>query len=117
MTANSSAAPVGPLLAITEDPSGGSLGLALPEGELVLDTVRGTAAEPRTWRDPQVDPDESAAVLAEALIDFGELGSPRLGLVPVARGADVLSAIGWTGPVNYRGGIGPFSAVLRCEEG
>ncbi|HEX2089532.1 MAG TPA: DUF4253 domain-containing protein [Actinomycetota bacterium] len=40
----------------------------------------------------------------------------RLGLVPVARPADVPAAVGWAGPTNYYSDMGQLAAVLRSWE-
>jgi hypothetical protein len=40
----------------------------------------------------------------------------RLGLVAVARPADVPATLGWSGPVNYHSDMGRLSAVLRSSE-
>jgi len=42
--------------------------------------------------------------------------SGRIGLVGVTRPADVLSVLGWMGPVNHYGDMGMLSAVLRSWE-
>jgi hypothetical protein len=39
-----------------------------------------------------------------------------LGLVPATRPADVLSTMGWTGPMNHFSDMGMFGAVLRSWE-
>ncbi|MFG2141343.1 DUF4253 domain-containing protein [Streptomyces sp. NPDC048650] len=54
--------------------------------------------------------------VAQLLVAHGVLRTPRLGLVPAARGADVLPAIGWTGPLNYESDMGRYAAVLRSWE-
>jgi hypothetical protein len=46
----------------------------------------------------------------------GWLTRPRLGLVPVGRGADVPAAIGWSGAINHLPDAGVLSAVLRSWE-
>ncbi|MEU9110499.1 DUF4253 domain-containing protein [Streptomyces sp. NPDC048483] len=71
---------------------------------------------PRREWDKDEDPVETASATAEGLIDFEVLDTPRLALVPVTRGADVLPAIGWTGPVNHGSDMAPFAAVLRSWE-
>jgi hypothetical protein len=60
------------------------------------------------------DPDRIADGLAEQLV----AGHPsiRLGLVAVDRGADAVTAIGWTGPTNYTSDTAEVSAVLRSWE-
>lgn len=40
----------------------------------------------------------------------------RLGLVAAKRPADVITTIGWMGPLNYYDDMGPLSAVLRSWE-
>ncbi|WP_242585754.1 DUF4253 domain-containing protein [Streptomyces sp. MST-110588] len=62
------------------------------------------------------DPERVAGEVTAELIGHGVLTAPRTALVPVARGADVLAAIGWTGPVNYDNDMAPYSAVLRSWE-
>ncbi len=63
-----------------------------------------------------VDPDERAAEVAAALVEYDILTAPRIALVPAERSADVLAAIGWLGPLNYDEDAAPFSAVLRSWE-
>ncbi|MEU1879287.1 DUF4253 domain-containing protein [Streptosporangium sp. NPDC020072] len=60
---------------------------------------------------PVTDPDEAAD--RHARLFDGQHG--HLGLVPAARGADALTAIGWTGPCNHSD-MPPLSAVLRSWE-
>ncbi|GAA3459326.1 MULTISPECIES: DUF4253 domain-containing protein [Saccharothrix] len=79
-----------------------------------------TAPHGRTW--PGVapagrstaDPDRVADDLAGELL----AGHPslRLGLVAAERGADALTAAGWTGPANYVEDVAQVSAVLRDWE-
>lgn len=64
----------------------------------------------------EADPDQRAAQVVQAMLDNRILFHPRLGLVPVGRGADVLAAIGWTGPLNYDNDSATFSTVLRSRE-
>ncbi|NUT49208.1 MAG: DUF4253 domain-containing protein [Saccharothrix sp.] len=74
----------------------------------------------RTWPGsaltppPDADPDRIADGLAEHLV----AGHPsiRLGLVAVDRGADAVTAAGWTGPANYVEDTAEISAVLRTWE-
>lgn len=40
----------------------------------------------------------------------------RLGLIPVTRGADAITAVGWLGPTNYVDDVAPYSSVLRSWE-
>lgn len=44
------------------------------------------------------------------------LQTGHLAIVPVDRPADVLTAVGWTGPCNYRADLASLSAVLRSWE-
>ncbi|WP_354644122.1 DUF4253 domain-containing protein [Kitasatospora camelliae] len=62
------------------------------------------------------DPEATAADLADALLAAGTLIHPRLGLAPAPRGADVLTAVGWTGQVNLHTDPAPYTAVLRRWE-
>ena len=79
-----------------------------------------TAPFGRTWPGlvttppPAGDPDRIADGLAEQLV----AGHPsiRLGLVAADRGADAVTAAGWTGPVNYTDDTAEVSAVLRSWE-
>lgn len=58
------------------------------------------------------DPD----VLADRYVrDLGDHGTP-LGLAAAARGADVLTVMGWQGAINHNQWIAPLSAVLRGWE-
>ncbi|WP_461007818.1 DUF4253 domain-containing protein [Streptomyces capparidis] len=75
----------------------------------------GPAAAPPS-PSPGEAPDAVAARVAGALVDFRALSAPRVGLIPARRGADVLAAVGWTGPLNYGNDAAPFSAVLRSWE-
>lgn len=59
---------------------------------------------------PRAPPDPAAL---EAVV-AGARG--RLGLVAVTRPADVVAAIGWSGPANHFSDMGSFSAVLRSWE-
>ncbi|MBW4718358.1 DUF4253 domain-containing protein [Saccharothrix sp. SC076] len=60
------------------------------------------------------DPEHAAVDLAETL--FAVFGTMRLGLVRAERGADALTALGWTGPVNCIGDTAEVSAVVRDWE-
>ncbi|MEU9300300.1 DUF4253 domain-containing protein [Streptomyces sp. NPDC048269] len=62
------------------------------------------------------DPETAAGDLADELIGTGSLPSPRLALVPAARGADVPTAMGWCGPTNFANDTALISAVLRSWE-
>jgi hypothetical protein len=98
------------------------------------------AALARWWEDALPDEDEEEEATA-ALAPFGRsfpgLAPPsttadddgaldavagavasggRLGLVPVTRPADVFAVLGWTGPANYFGDMGPLSALARSWE-
>ncbi|MCX4693249.1 DUF4253 domain-containing protein [Streptomyces sp. NBC_01408] len=65
---------------------------------------------------PARDPEAAAGELADELILQGVLKSPRLALVPAGRGADVLAAMGWCGPLNHENDVALVSAVLRSWE-
>ncbi|XVS62228.1 DUF4253 domain-containing protein [Actinosynnema sp. CA-299493] len=79
-----------------------------------------TAPFGRTWPGSastpplDADPDRIADGLAGQLL----AGHPslRLGLVAAGRGADALTAAGWTGPTNHIGDTAEVSAVLRGWE-
>ncbi|WNV85915.1 DUF4253 domain-containing protein [Umezawaea sp. Da 62-37] len=62
----------------------------------------------------RIAPDRAADGLAEQLL-AGHT-SMRLGLVAAPRGADALTAAGWTGPMNYTNDTAEVSAVLRSWE-
>ncbi|WP_412740240.1 DUF4253 domain-containing protein [Krasilnikovia sp. MM14-A1259] len=64
----------------------------------------------------QGDPDERAATEFRSLLGAGWIHSPRPGLVPAERGADVPAVLGWSGPVNHEGDITRICAVLRDWE-
>ncbi|MEU3654326.1 DUF4253 domain-containing protein [Streptomyces sp. NPDC032161] len=46
----------------------------------------------------------------------GWFPSVRAALVPARRSADILTAIGWSGPLNYENDVARLSAVLRSWE-
>ena len=51
------------------------------------------------------------------LADLASEGAPeRLALIPAARPADAITALGWTGPANYTYEMAPMSAILRSWE-
>lgn len=58
--------------------------------------------------DPDLAADRHARVL-------GERGAP-LGLAAVARGADILTVMGWQGAINHNPWTAPLSAILRSWE-
>nr|WBO75902.1 DUF4253 domain-containing protein [Streptomyces sp. SBE_14.2] len=62
---------------------------------------------------PDTDPEEMAEEYAKVFL----AGHPhaRLGLVEALRGADALTAVGWSGPANY-GDTAKFSAIVRSWE-
>ncbi|MFK8849692.1 DUF4253 domain-containing protein [Streptomyces sp. Ac-502] len=65
-------------------------------------------------REPAADPDAAAA-------DFAQLFAARkphirLGLVAADSGADALTAVGWSGPMNYDNDTAKYSAVVRDWE-
>lgn len=65
-------------------------------------------------RESDDDPDAVAVQVAGALTENGWLPGPRLGLVPVERGADALAAIGWAGAATCD--LPAMSPVLRSWE-
>ncbi len=65
-------------------------------------------------REPVRRPDEVAAEFAEAFA--ARKPYIRLGLVAADRGADALTAAGWSGPANYDNDTAKFSAVVRDWE-
>ncbi|WP_404960031.1 DUF4253 domain-containing protein [Streptomyces sp. 147326] len=73
-------------------------------------------AEPGVAGKNGPDPEVAACELADELIGGGSLPSPRLALVPAARGADVPTAMGWCGPTNHENDTARISAVLRSWE-
>ncbi|MDI6103550.1 DUF4253 domain-containing protein [Actinoplanes sp. NEAU-A12] len=66
--------------------------------------------------EPQADPTERAAEVADLILAKGWLTVPRLGLVPSARGADALTDAAWTGPANHENDTAKISCVLRNWE-
>ncbi|MEW9531808.1 DUF4253 domain-containing protein [Microbispora sp. NPDC049125] len=62
----------------------------------------------------QADPDVLAGEYAAHLVSRDP--SMRLGLVAAGRGADSLSACGWSGPMNYTNDTGEIAAVVRGWE-
>lgn len=62
------------------------------------------------------DPDERAAEVTEAMVDFDVLDEPRIALVHARRSADIPAAIGWTGPLNHENDVARLCAVLRSWE-
>ncbi|MFD5931148.1 DUF4253 domain-containing protein [Streptomyces sp. NPDC060333] len=65
---------------------------------------------------PDGDPEEQAVARADELIREGVLPSPRLALIPAARGADAPTAMGWRGPLNHENDTARVSTVLRSWE-
>ncbi|MFE6287984.1 DUF4253 domain-containing protein [Streptomyces sp. NPDC057877] len=64
-----------------------------------------------------VDPDVHAATVAGSLTqNLDWFKDPRLALVPARRSADILAAVGWTGPLNHEPDTGLLCAVLRSWE-
>ncbi|MFJ1755119.1 DUF4253 domain-containing protein [Kitasatospora sp. NPDC088134] len=61
---------------------------------------------------PVRDPDDAARALARQLYANGAGQGLRIGLVPAATGAQALTALGWTGPVNHEDDVAKVSAVL-----
>jgi hypothetical protein len=60
-----------------------------------------------------IDPDRFAGMVA-ADLDGGK--SRLLGLAPTSRGADALTAVGWSGPANHTNDIRKISTVVRSWE-
>ena len=58
------------------------------------------------------EPDE----FADQFVRDNEDGTSRIMLVPAARGADVVTAVGWQGPLNFSEDMAALSAVLRSWE-
>ncbi|GAA2035568.1 hypothetical protein GCM10009839_40420 [Catenulispora yoronensis] len=58
------------------------------------------------------DRDRLAAKVAHLI----QQDSPFAALAPGARGSDVLSTLGWTGPINYNDPIQSYSVVMRAWE-
>jgi hypothetical protein len=65
---------------------------------------------------PGDDPDVVADAQAGALLAGRRLTAPRLGLVPVARPADIPAVLGWQGPINHENDQAVLSSVLRSWE-
>ncbi|NUR67399.1 MAG: DUF4253 domain-containing protein [Streptomyces sp.] len=81
------------------------------------------AGEAGDWPGPaaplatQGVPDAVAADVVDSLsAGTGLLKDPRLALVPARRSADIPTAIGWMGAVNYANDTARLSAVLRSWE-
>ncbi|CCH31724.1 DUF4253 domain-containing protein [Actinosynnema sp. NPDC047251] len=89
-----------------ESPEDDQRGLTAPFGR----QWPGLAAPSAGTADPGAEADDVAEVLGSVL------DSMRLGLVAAGRGADALTAVGWTGPVNYTGDTAEISAVVRGWE-
>lgn len=62
--------------------------------------------------DAMATPEQTADWFADLIDD----GTARLLLVPARRSADVLTALGWQGPVNHSDEKAPLSAMLRSWE-
>ncbi|MGH3172091.1 MAG: DUF4253 domain-containing protein, partial [Trebonia sp.] len=58
------------------------------------------------------DPDD----FADQYVRENDDGTSRIMLVPAARGADVLTAVGWYGAMNHTGDMFLLSSVLRSWE-
>ncbi|WP_260475218.1 DUF4253 domain-containing protein [Streptomyces sp. WAC 06725] len=65
-------------------------------------------------REPEWHPDEVAAEFAEGFA--ARRPYIRLGLVAAGRGADALTAVGWSGRANYDNDTAKYSAVVRDWE-
>jgi hypothetical protein len=65
---------------------------------------------------PAARPAGDADAFADRYVSENDDGTSRIMLVPAARGADVLTAVGWHGPVNYTEDMELLSAVLRSWE-
>ncbi|MEU4098459.1 DUF4253 domain-containing protein [Streptomyces sp. NPDC026673] len=67
-------------------------------------------------RECEADPDVRAAEVASSVVGAGWFKDPRAALVPARRSADVLAAIGWTGPLNHENDVARLCAVVRSWE-
>ncbi|WP_030018990.1 DUF4253 domain-containing protein [Streptomyces monomycini] len=65
-------------------------------------------------QEPAADPDAAAAAFAQLFA--ARRPHLRLGLVAADRGADALTAVGWSGPANYDNDTAKYSAVVRDWE-
>jgi hypothetical protein len=65
---------------------------------------------------PGAGHDDIRELALEQAADAESLHTGRLAVVPVPRPADVVTAIGWTGPCNYGRDLADLSAVLRSWE-
>jgi hypothetical protein len=65
-------------------------------------------------REPAADPDAMAHRYAAHLLSQDR--PLRLGLAAADRGADALTATGWTGPLNHTNDTGQIAAILRSWE-
>lgn len=76
----------------------------------------GLAPAPADTGSPR-SPDDLAAEMADLFTGpEGWFPNTRAALVPARRSADVLAAIGWSGPINYESDVARLGAVLRSWE-
>ena len=65
---------------------------------------------------PAGDGRPDADKFADRHVRDSDDGTSRIMLVPAARGADAITAVGWMGPCNYTNDIPLLSSVLRSWE-
>ncbi len=90
-------------------------------GEIQLDTRDGfPELEPfgATWPGlaPAADRGQEADEFADQRVRETDDGTSRVMLVPAARSADLISAVGWMGPCNYTNDMPLLSSILRSWE-
>jgi uncharacterized protein DUF4253 len=62
------------------------------------------------------DDGQEPGEFADQFVRNHDDGTSRIVLVPAARSADVVTALGWQGPLNFNEDMAPFSAVMRSWE-
>jgi hypothetical protein len=62
------------------------------------------------------DGGQEPAEFADQFVRDHEDGTSRIMLVPAARSADVITSVGWQGPLNFSNDMAPLSSVLRSWE-
>jgi hypothetical protein len=72
----------------------------------------------RTWPGlaPAADGGRDPDAFADQYVLGHDDGTSRIMLVPVTRSADVLTVLGWQGPLNHTEDLASLSAVLRSWE-
>jgi hypothetical protein len=72
----------------------------------------------RTWPGlaPATDGGHDPDAFADQYVLGNDDGTSRIMLVPVTRSADVVTALGWQGPLNHTEDMASLSAVLRSWE-